>query len=649
MSSRVRRCVHWPLVLLTLSGCVPDVERHRAAAGAAGAVEIGGSVWAAGRAGSPSAGESQGGSAASGRANLSGSGPSAAGSSGHEATGGGPRAGTDGRSQGGNAESGRAGLSGSGPSVGGSSGSQATGGMPVAGTDGTSQGGSAESGGTGPSASGASVGGASANEGTGGEPSAGEGGRKVASVAAAGAGAGGAAAGQATRAAASGQAGDGSGQETGVETAGAGGAGPESCEARSASDRDAVFVDQISGSDSADCGAIAQPCATVQQGIVRAAGIKPNVYVAAGTYVESVELIRGIRVEGAWEIVEGSWRPLCGAGADTAVTVQAPPDQDKTVVASDLEGSATLAQLAVLSKATADWGESLYGVFAVGESTKLTLDHVEVAVAAAGDGQQPPTPVDRLDGSPDGCSPGNGTNGPAQTGHGSGASRGTFTEDGYHPGNGLDGPAGNPGQNGAAPDRGGECYTECGQCPSASSSTCAALSNACGTDGKAGCAGGAGAGGGGGRGGGSSIALYVWDASVEVIGGSLEAGDAGHGSEGGDPGAGGLGVPGVPGVDATCNGGCSISSRLEGCYTVFSCATAGTGIGRGGPRGGTGGDGSSGGRGGGGAGGFSYAVYASGDASLRLTDIDSDDLRYGAAGVSLGGNGAPGKSGSQNG
>src|SRR5262249_37423602 len=143
-------------------------------------------------------------------------------------------------------------------------------------------------------------------------------------------------------------------------------------------------------SNTAMCGGSADPCASVATGISRALAVGlPKVYVAAGLYTEAITLPQqsnGIRIEGAWNANGAVWSPICSAGAEDAVTIQAPNNTNTTVTANALGGQAALAWLTIKSKPTASSGESLYGVFATGNNTLLTLENVRVVVANGGDG-----------------------------------------------------------------------------------------------------------------------------------------------------------------------------------------------------------------------------------------------------------------------
>lgn len=77
------------------------------------------------------------------------------------------------------------------------------------------------------------------------------------------------------------------------------------CDGIDGDEADAVFV-AASGSDSASCGPMAQPCATIQWAVDRAVAVGAgNVYVASGTYSESVTLADGVSMFGGYDAGAG--------------------------------------------------------------------------------------------------------------------------------------------------------------------------------------------------------------------------------------------------------------------------------------------------------------------------------------------------------
>jgi len=153
-------------------------------------------------------------------------------------------------------------------------------------------------------------------------------------------------------------------------------------------------------------------------------------------------------------------------------------------------------------------------------------------------------------------------------------------------------------------------------------------------DGIPGCGGRGGAGGLGGRGGGSSIALFVWGATANVVGGSLVAGNGGQGTVGGTGGNGGPGAAGTEGTKgAICRTGSCIYQTTNGCQALLTNAQGMGGFG------GSGGPGGPGGQGGAGAGGSSFALFKGTGAGVTVSG--STTLTIGPAGTSAG-NGAAG-------
>ena len=383
------------------------------------------------------------------------------------------------------------------------------------------------------------------------------------------------------------------------------------------SDTAGVFV-TLFGTDDSTCGERTAPCKTVQTGVNQAKLLgRTTVYIARGTYTESVTLAAGITLEGGWTRRTPPGSPRAGATRISAVTIVAPSTANTTISAPTGANGAGLRLLTVQSKATANPGESLYGVFLDGVS--FTLDTVVVTVANGGDGAGGAAGDAGAKGAST-CDAGPGTAG-AAAGPGAGAEAGAFAESGYVAASGgsgsSDGGSGVPGscviQNG--------CLTQC--------STCMAVC----LHAIAGCGGSPGAGGAGGAGGGSSVAVFAWNATVTVLGGSFTAGSGGNGGNGGVGGSGGAGGSG--GVsNEVCLSSCSAGG---GCTSVDDMSP---GIGD------AGGAGGAGGQGGGGAGGDSYAFVVAGDAGA-LNMENQPSLQHGQAGTGGVVNGQPGQAGNR--
>jgi hypothetical protein len=419
---------------------------------------------------------------------------------------------------------------------------------------------------------------------------------------------------------------------------------PSGCENVTADPTTGVFVDWKSGADSATCGTTpATPCQTVQQGINQAHNSvsTPNVYVADGTYWESITLEGNVNVYGGWTTGATAWTREC---SQATTVIVAPPTAHTTVTLGS--GTAKLSTLTIESKGAADVqpGESIFGIVATGETTTLALVFVTVTTASGGSGAggaegdagiTPPSACG--DNAGDGGSPvGTGTKG-------TGADGGWFTASGYVATSGGPGGVGASGTNGTAggPDTCVSCVTGCSG--SVTSCSISGSTSTCGNPGQAGCGGGAGAGGAGGGGGGSSVALLAWDATINLTMTVLQAGGGGQGAGGGPGGPGGSGSPGMTGTDSPlCNTAC------DGVLGLGCNAGGPDAAGLGGHAGGPGGNGTSGGPGGDGSGGDAFAYVEGGNASVHADAFTKAAYSTGLpGGTADGGNGVPGRAGDQ--
>ncbi len=387
------------------------------------------------------------------------------------------------------------------------------------------------------------------------------------------------------------------------------------CTARAVDDATGVFV-TVNGADTSTCGTRAEPCMTIQTGINQAKlNAHSTVYIARGTYVESISLADGITLEGGWDTASLTWIPVCDTTKVSAVKITMPSATNVVVAIGG--GTAGLRYVSVIGKASAQASESVYGIFAT--NATLTLDTISVSVNAGGDGASGIVGDAGAQGAID-CDAGDAAAGAASGNVGVGASEGAFGATGYTPQSGgpgaADGSTGTPGTC----TINSSCITTCYTCLS----IC--------VNALAGCGGEPGFGGSGGLGGGSSVAVYGWNANIKVIGGAIASGNGGAGGAGGGGGAGGSG--GAGGVkDAVCNSFCNDA----GCATVGDTS----------PQiGGTGGTGASGGQGGGGAGGSSFALFNGGDAGT-VTLTNAPALTFGQPGAGGVVNGASGNASGQ--
>jgi hypothetical protein len=383
------------------------------------------------------------------------------------------------------------------------------------------------------------------------------------------------------------------------------------------------------GVDSAGCGTSpSSPCASIGQGLMTAtiktdAGAGNIVYVAGGPtggspaapYVEKVTLPGGVTVQGGWHWAGGGsseWTFDCSASPESVVTVQAPSADNMTVIANSNNGMSTLSTLTVLSKATANPGESLYAIFATGANTQLTLTDVVVTMQQGGTG---PTGTNANSAAPaapasSSCSSGDGNSMTTSGSVGTAGAGASVSSTGFATHTGGMGSNGTPGDNGTAGQAAmPQSYPACVKAPPACTSGQAMCTGAPGVNG---CGGGAGLAGTGGGGGGSSVAVFAFDAMVTITAGVLQAGNGGTGGPGGTGSAGAMGSQGAVGQFTNCAQSTCASSSLCMVTGMTTAAAGGT-------SGGTGGQGSNGGQGGGGAGGDSYSILTGGMATTRLT------------------------------
>ncbi len=384
-----------------------------------------------------------------------------------------------------------------------------------------------------------------------------------------------------------------------------------------------VFVDPL-GSSAADCGTKSAPCATIQLGIDHAKmRVAPHVYVASGTYAETVTLAAGVTVQGGWDNAMGVWRRQCASTRAASVVITGSPALGIGIKADALAVPATLDTLSVsVGLGTSPQaGQSLYGIVATGATTHLDVRDVSVRVGPAGTGA-PGLPGSSPGGSGGSCTGLSGNAG-AKGAVGVGAGAGSFGPTGYVSTAGSLGTAGKNGVGTPAPD------PECGFCVACNApiSSCGptAFLQRCGIRGLGGCGGFGGGAGQAGQGGGSSIALFAWQATVDVVGGELRAGGGGGGGAGGVGGQPAPGSTGTPGPDAeACGTGCTADFLLNTCTTSIFVNF------KGGAAGARGGAGGSGGAGGAGAGGHSYAIYKGSSASVTATGAQ---LGHGSPGI----------------
>ena len=432
---------------------------------------------------------------------------------------------------------------------------------------------------------------------------------------------------------------------TGYAACSAGGSAP-ACLLTNPNTTAGVFV--APGGSGGACGSESQPCGTIAEAlavIAMSSGSKSIIYLANGTYTEQVALVPGITIQGGWLDSGGSWTHLCTATPQTGAMIQAPSGTTSTVNANfSSAGTSTLDTLTIQSIPTAAPGQSLYGVMAIGGTTTLVLNDVDINVAAAGAGPGGGVGSTGTPGSSGACAtPQDGANGPSGS-PGAGALAGTFTASGYTPSNGASGKsAGGNGDNGGPPPP--ALCTTVSSCDDNGSGACESTNpQCCNTAGSCGNGGGGGGVGGPGQGGGSSIGVYTWGAIVTITGAAITTGAGGTGGPGGAGGPGGPGAQGPAGAAGKYASACHVHCIGSTCVCLgntplATCEPAGVGS--------TGGTGGTGGAGGGGAGGDSYCWYIGGGA---VVNASTTTCTPGSAGTGGGGGatGASGASGTHN-
>ncbi len=399
----------------------------------------------------------------------------------------------------------------------------------------------------------------------------------------------------------------------------------------------ATFVSATLSSGATGCGAITAPCPTIAAGLAAAsANGAPLVYVDEGTYTENVTLPSGIVLRGGWQDLGTGWAQSCAADPSSLAVIVAPATSNVTITANGV--TAGLDTLTVKSKATANAGESLYGVFAYGANLSLTA--VDIVVAAGGNGAPGGTGTAPSNGPTPPCAAGGG----ASPGSGSSGAPGVaaYSGTGYTPGTGATGAPGAAGEDGTGAattcELSGAGPTHCTNGPCDSGAECV-----CNTVGASGCGGPGGGPGTGGGGGGASIGIFAWGSDVQVEGGSLSAGNGGNGGEAGTGTAGASSWPssaGGTGSSASYQGDCVAG----GTAPHLTCDCTPETIPAGGP-GGNGARGAQGGNGGCGSGGDSYGYYAGSAATVTGT---FPTATFGSAGTSPCTGGGAGNAGVHN-
>lgn len=351
----------------------------------------------------------------------------------------------------------------------------------------------------------------------------------------------------------------------------------------------AVFV-SLGGNDAAT-GSAANPFRTVGKAVSVAGAAGKDVYVAGGTYAESVALADEVGIYGGY--TPGSWM----RSESEPTTIQGAP-------AALAEGDTGVVLQSLTLRGTRDGAGNSYGMRAVpggGHASQVALERVDLTASDAGPGA----------GGSAGASGLSGTGGLGGAGGAGGCGAGVPGQPGaFGTGSGAPGASGAPGPHGVfvvpsgptwvhpAAGPGGQGGSGLGGRGGTGGLGNSYLSAICGGRGGAGGPGGGGGyGGSGGQAGGGSFGAYVFDSSLVALGSTIGSGNGGAGGAGGAGGGGGAGLPGMAGLPGEC----------QSLFTTV-CAQPGA-------QGAAGAVGGQGGRGGGGAGGPSAAVYQGGPTS----------------------------------
>jgi hypothetical protein len=445
----------------------------------------------------------------------------------------------------------------------------------------------------------------------------------------------------------------------------------------------AIFV-APAGSD-ANPGTMEQPKRSITSAIaaVVADGTKSEVYVAAGTYSETIELVEGVSIYGGYSAtswsrsftnvatIEGDTIAMSGTSITQAMVIDllTVESADNTTGAGNSTGiyladseGISLRNLTIVAGNGGNGSagtnglqgrlgnDGAPGAITAGGAGGDTVMVGGIASGKGGDGGNGAATIT--------LAGGNGGDGLPQPGGGMGGNGGPVPDP--NPDNcGIDGFGGDLGTAGAggldgSPGAGGDGQGTVlggywlgsrgddgtvgtpgfgggagGGGSAGREPTCQAIPG--GGGGGGGSGGQVGDEGGGGGGGGGSFGVFAFNSSVTIENSTITAGDGGTG------GAGGTGGPGGPG------GAGGIGSNGD-------VGQAGMVGGRGGD-GGAGGAGGDGGVGGGGGGGISYAVYSTGTSGVTLdaqTTLTAGTGGAGGAAPGTGNDGAQGDSGEKN-
>ena len=430
------------------------------------------------------------------------------------------------------------------------------------------------------------------------------------------------------------------------------------------------------GNDTTGLGTERLPFRTVGRALPVALALERDIYVATGTYVESIGAVSDTAIIGGFD--PSTWQLTSGK-----TTIQAPPSTTQAVLAEG-DKNVVLARLTLRGPDNTGGAANSYGLRAIGEST-VALLAVSASGGTAGAGGAGGTPAVPLQAGSNG-SPGPTPSGACQTrpgggwgggNGGRGGAGGGFTpggdpeggewgfdggggasggeagqaQSGGNPGPAANGKTGQPGQPGAGGAHARGTTDTANHFPGST--------DWAGAPGATGLAGATGGGGGGGGGGGARKRSPFIGSDLKIAGsaggGGGGGGQGGFGGTGGQAGGASFGAflhgSTLTVIDSTINGGTGGAGGPGGAGQAGASGGAGAEGGGGvdpgcgitssnGGAGGPGGQGGVGGFGGGSAGGPSAGIY---DGPGARYGLRNSSLVFGSPGAGGPGVGEEGK------
>ncbi len=159
------------------------------------------------------------------------------------------------------------------------------------------------------------------------------------------------------------------------------------------------------GYDFAGCGTLAEPCASIQQGIFRAQAVGRNyVFAANGLYAENLIIANGVDLWGGFDPVTWVRQPLFESG--TIITGTLSGSHAKTVTAESITQPTTLSGLVIRGADVTASGANSYAVWIRNCNSHLVLEKNQIYAgrgaegADGADGQDGTNGSDGMNGQP---------------------------------------------------------------------------------------------------------------------------------------------------------------------------------------------------------------------------------------------------------